>query len=57
VHLWRGAEVHVSADDESLQTAFDRALDRARRATLRLIARQQERRRPDLGPMVARSPA
>ena len=41
VQLNRGEEIHVSADDPSRHGAIDRALDRAARATTRLIARRR----------------
>ena len=40
VHLCRGGEVHVTAEDAALQNAIDRALERAGRATVRLMQRQ-----------------
>lgn len=45
VHLARGGEVHVSAENDALPDAIDRALERASRSTLRMIARQQTFRR------------
>jgi putative sigma-54 modulation protein len=42
VQLNRGGEVHVSADEQALPDAIDRALDRAARSTARLLARRQD---------------
>ena len=45
VHLSRGGEVHVTAEDAALHNAVDRALERAGRATVRVMQRQQGFRR------------
>ena len=41
VHLARGGEAHVSAEEEALQDVVDRALERATRATIRMMERQR----------------
>ena len=46
VQLSRGGEVHVSAEDRTLPEAIDLALDRAARATARLLSRRQGFSRP-----------
>ncbi len=53
VQLDRGGEVHVSATDRTLHDAIDRALDRAERATARLLARRQDFSRQGLRATVA----
>jgi putative sigma-54 modulation protein len=45
VRLTRGGEVHAEATDGVIRSAVEAALDRASRATLRLVRRQREFRR------------
>lgn len=56
VQLNRGGEVHVSAEDQALQDAIDRALGRASRSAARLLARQQEFSRQGLRAAAADGP-
>jgi ribosomal subunit interface protein len=42
IRFRRGAEIHAEATDATLQNAVDRALTRAARSALRVIARNQE---------------